>query len=592
MNRTMTTLQTVCLTLVLATLPTLAHADGKSTIAVEGRLTNLAGAPVTGPVDLTLGLYTGPTQGQPLWSKVWLDVPLNDGVFQVLLGADSPLATQWFSDYDGLWVGVAVDSGSELPRVPLTSVGYSIYSQDSAYAQESAFSQESAYAQNAAHAQESAFSQECAVAQESAYAKNADWAEEASSSVFAHHAASANTLLGFAPDLQCSGCVDSEEISFPFAASNSKSGAALDLQCTSCVSGQEVATRAITPEHLAAGDCAPGQLLKLSPEADAWECSDDIDTTYTASEGLLLEAGAFSVDLAAVQARVKGSCPPNEKLVAIHENGTVTCGPDSNTTYLPGEAMKMVGNAFSVNKTMVEDWVRGWSFDSAQEIFATCDPRYVRAGEADSVSSLMLQTNSVGTAEILNGSVTSADIANLSITNEDISPAAAIDYSKLAGVAPASHAHNASEVKPGTFSIGNYTVQDGTWYINAGMEPNQFVFLNGMVSMNDCPAGFKLATTNLCVSLEFKQPKNYVDAQAACYQKGAHICTYEEWSIVWKTQGNPFLDMGEGAWIGNIVRDNYALYANKNSNADKDDFDGESLRSAERSFKCCMGRGR
>ncbi|GMV39573.1 MAG: hypothetical protein AMXMBFR64_12890 [Myxococcales bacterium] len=51
-------------------------------------------------------------------------------------------------------------------------------------------------------------------------------------------------------DLQCSGCVSSEEVAFGYAGSSSKGGPAQDLDCVGCVSASELGASSVATSHL------------------------------------------------------------------------------------------------------------------------------------------------------------------------------------------------------------------------------------------------------------------------------------------------------------------------------------------------------
>jgi len=108
---------------------------GPGTVSVEGTLVNLANEPLAGPVDLEFFLYPGPDDPQIVWNEEHFDVVLEAGRFGVLLGETLPLDDPpLFETYDELWISVSVDGDPELPRVPLSAVGYSMQSRHAAHA--------------------------------------------------------------------------------------------------------------------------------------------------------------------------------------------------------------------------------------------------------------------------------------------------------------------------------------------------------------------------------------------------------------------------------------------------------------------------
>ena len=100
---------------------------GPGQVAVEGDLSNLAGQPIEGPVNLLFKLYPSFLAEDPVWTEIHGGVPLEAGGFDLVLGETSPLDDPpLFEVHSELWIGVSVDGAEELPRVPLLSVGYSM----------------------------------------------------------------------------------------------------------------------------------------------------------------------------------------------------------------------------------------------------------------------------------------------------------------------------------------------------------------------------------------------------------------------------------------------------------------------------------
>ena len=100
-----------------------AHAAVPRKITYQGYLRN-AGAPVNGTVAITFKLYTAAAGGTPLWSEVHGSVLVASGVFNVVLGDNTPLTVPFDQKY---YLGLAVGSDAEMtPRQALASMPYSI----------------------------------------------------------------------------------------------------------------------------------------------------------------------------------------------------------------------------------------------------------------------------------------------------------------------------------------------------------------------------------------------------------------------------------------------------------------------------------
>jgi hypothetical protein len=96
------------------------------TLGYQGSLTDSAGAPVSGQVSMTFGLYDVESGGSALWQET-RTVTVTGGVFDVVLGADSqnPLPDAAFEN--PLWLGVTVGNDGEMaPRQALAAAGYGI----------------------------------------------------------------------------------------------------------------------------------------------------------------------------------------------------------------------------------------------------------------------------------------------------------------------------------------------------------------------------------------------------------------------------------------------------------------------------------
>lgn len=98
-------------------------------ISYQGTLTDSAGQPFSGDIDMTFRLYDTPTNGTELWTEAHTgtnSMPVQDGLFHVLLGSLSPIPpTVWTNDQ--LYIGIQVGNESEMsPRERLGAVPYAM----------------------------------------------------------------------------------------------------------------------------------------------------------------------------------------------------------------------------------------------------------------------------------------------------------------------------------------------------------------------------------------------------------------------------------------------------------------------------------
>lgn len=99
-----------------------------TTISYQGRLLDGSGLPVNDPgLGITFRLYDTDIEGSPLWAEDHIGVPVQDGLFHVLLGSMNPIPISLLADTGTLWLGVQVGNDSEmLPREQIASVPYAI----------------------------------------------------------------------------------------------------------------------------------------------------------------------------------------------------------------------------------------------------------------------------------------------------------------------------------------------------------------------------------------------------------------------------------------------------------------------------------
>ena len=96
-------------------------------INYQGVLTDDAGNPLNAPQNLTFRIYNLESGGSSLWGETQNNVPVENGLFNVILGSVNPLDLAFDEDY---WLEIEAGlSDTLLPRVRLTSVGYAYRAQ-------------------------------------------------------------------------------------------------------------------------------------------------------------------------------------------------------------------------------------------------------------------------------------------------------------------------------------------------------------------------------------------------------------------------------------------------------------------------------
>jgi len=108
--------------------PTLAG-DSTTTISYQGRLADSVGDPVNSSgIGMQFCLYNTDVGGSPLWCEDHPSVPVEDGLFSVLLGSRSGgIPVDILASHSTLWLGITVDGDSEMtPREQIASAPYAI----------------------------------------------------------------------------------------------------------------------------------------------------------------------------------------------------------------------------------------------------------------------------------------------------------------------------------------------------------------------------------------------------------------------------------------------------------------------------------
>jgi hypothetical protein len=107
-----------------------AYAGVPQMINYQGTLTDSTGTPVpNGNYNIEFKIYDVPSGGAALWSEKWdtttSQIPAVGGIFNAMLGFQSPIPATFFADHPVAYLGIKVGTDSEmLPRQQITSVGY------------------------------------------------------------------------------------------------------------------------------------------------------------------------------------------------------------------------------------------------------------------------------------------------------------------------------------------------------------------------------------------------------------------------------------------------------------------------------------
>ena len=100
-------------------------------ISYQGRILNAAGQPLAGPVDIEIGIYQSDTDPSPGYRELHSAVPLENGIYSILIGRGTPLDGTLNAD---LFTGgtamleVTINGETLSPRQPFASSAYAFRS--------------------------------------------------------------------------------------------------------------------------------------------------------------------------------------------------------------------------------------------------------------------------------------------------------------------------------------------------------------------------------------------------------------------------------------------------------------------------------
>jgi hypothetical protein len=112
---------------VLMAIAFVASAAVPRLINYQGILTDSGGLPIEGNHNLTFKVYPDSQVATPdLWSEEHTDVPVDDGLFNVILGSIEAIPDTLFDGAER-WIGVTVGTDPEMtPRMRITSVPWAV----------------------------------------------------------------------------------------------------------------------------------------------------------------------------------------------------------------------------------------------------------------------------------------------------------------------------------------------------------------------------------------------------------------------------------------------------------------------------------
>jgi hypothetical protein len=115
---------TIVVTIALWALAATTTAQVPNQMQYQGYLTDDGGSPLDTTVDMEFVIYDDSVGSGIIWSETHLDVTVDDGVFEVILGSVSGVTQDVVSD-SVRWLGITVGDDSEIyPRTKLVTVPY------------------------------------------------------------------------------------------------------------------------------------------------------------------------------------------------------------------------------------------------------------------------------------------------------------------------------------------------------------------------------------------------------------------------------------------------------------------------------------
>jgi hypothetical protein len=103
-------------------------ADIPHLINYQGMLTDDRGEPLNGTFDMVLEIWNAPSGGFRRWWEIQSNVPVENGLFNVILGNVTPIDLSFYDDAN-YWLQVIVDADTMPSRLKFTSVAFAYRAQ-------------------------------------------------------------------------------------------------------------------------------------------------------------------------------------------------------------------------------------------------------------------------------------------------------------------------------------------------------------------------------------------------------------------------------------------------------------------------------
>ncbi len=120
MRRNAVTLTLISLVLVCS----MAYAVVPRLISYQGKLTTMDGVGYNGEYDIVMRLFEVETGGIARWGEFHYDVPVTNGLFEIVLGSNTPLNLPFDRQY---WLEIQVHGNVMVPRIKLGASPYALH---------------------------------------------------------------------------------------------------------------------------------------------------------------------------------------------------------------------------------------------------------------------------------------------------------------------------------------------------------------------------------------------------------------------------------------------------------------------------------